>query len=427
MREEILIRMGLDQNEVTKGLKSLTGYLKNWTKRIQTDQEKYTQWWSGELKKREEMEVAASVRAAKRSNEARRLWRERAEAREARQSKPVDFTPGNPTASGGSGVGASVINETLKRTARGFRQLVAINLIGLASKAIEEAWDAMTRKAADLYYKAESLQIRGGKLDENRNYWRKMREEQEEGWKREKEAVVNNAKREEDRVVLLREAARIEEELKINAEDTEALTQLKLKHEREDLQLLREKMQFRSSNGLEDASKKALENSKLELEIAKQQKQISKTEADLAKIRATKEKEIADDKDKQARAGAAGVAVAAQLAQATSARGKFTLGELADINIGYNTTNEQRNNIMAARQVQAIEADARLADQLGNTAYAERQRSRADGLRQSITSLADDDRFPFQKLTDSVGRQEFTLNQLLLKASIGGLKVVPAD
>lgn len=75
--------MGIDAKSVQSGLSSVTGYVKSWQTKRKTDEEAYTSWWARELKQREEMEIASATRAASRSNQARRLWRQRAESREA--------------------------------------------------------------------------------------------------------------------------------------------------------------------------------------------------------------------------------------------------------------------------------------------------------------------------------------------------------
>lgn len=82
--EEIQIRLGVDAKSLMSSLDRATGYVKQWKGKVKTAEEEYTSWWSNELKKREEKELDAAIRAATRSNRARALLRQRAAAREAK-------------------------------------------------------------------------------------------------------------------------------------------------------------------------------------------------------------------------------------------------------------------------------------------------------------------------------------------------------
>lgn len=79
-REEATVVLGADIGTVERSLGIGKNYFDRWGKQLKSDQEKYTEWWSTELKKREEMEVQSSVRSAQRANLARKLWRGRKEA-----------------------------------------------------------------------------------------------------------------------------------------------------------------------------------------------------------------------------------------------------------------------------------------------------------------------------------------------------------
>ena len=121
------------------------------------------------------------------------------------------------------------------------------------------------------------------------------------------------------------------------------------------------------------------------------------------------------------------VAAGQGLATARADRGKFTLGELADINIGWGTSQSMRQNIMSARQIKWLEDDARLADRLGNTQWAEKQRSLADKMRESNTALTEGERKPFASLEEQVTKSNEHLMELSTRAATTGLLVTPAD
>jgi hypothetical protein len=80
-REEAVVEMGVDSSSIPAGLGTGQGYVRKWVDDVKSEETKYTSWWNTELKKREEMEVTASVRAASRSIQARKLLRERESAR----------------------------------------------------------------------------------------------------------------------------------------------------------------------------------------------------------------------------------------------------------------------------------------------------------------------------------------------------------
>src|SRR5581483_10874719 len=81
-REEVLVAMGIDNSAVERGLGVHRSHFHEHLDWQKTEEAKYSNWWNTELKKREEAEVAASVRAASRSIQARRLLREREAARD---------------------------------------------------------------------------------------------------------------------------------------------------------------------------------------------------------------------------------------------------------------------------------------------------------------------------------------------------------
>jgi hypothetical protein len=81
MREEVLVMMGADASAIERGLGVGRSHFNDYLNYIKTEEGKYSSWWNTELKKREEAEVAASVRAASRSIQARRLLRQREAAR----------------------------------------------------------------------------------------------------------------------------------------------------------------------------------------------------------------------------------------------------------------------------------------------------------------------------------------------------------
>lgn len=82
LREEVLVALGIDNSAVEQGLGVNRNHFKEYLEYLKTDERKYSDWWNTELKKREEMEIASSVRAASRAIQARRLLRERETARE---------------------------------------------------------------------------------------------------------------------------------------------------------------------------------------------------------------------------------------------------------------------------------------------------------------------------------------------------------
>ena len=89
-KEEISIRLGVDSASMKSGIDSASSYLSSWRKKQKSEEEAYTDFWNKELKKREDEEVASAVRAATRSNEARRLWRERAEKRDSKSQTEIE-------------------------------------------------------------------------------------------------------------------------------------------------------------------------------------------------------------------------------------------------------------------------------------------------------------------------------------------------
>jgi len=82
LREEVLVALGIDNSAVERGLGVHRSHFQEYLNFQRSEEGKYSNWWNTELKKREEMEVAASVRAAFRAIQARRLLRERETARE---------------------------------------------------------------------------------------------------------------------------------------------------------------------------------------------------------------------------------------------------------------------------------------------------------------------------------------------------------
>jgi hypothetical protein len=82
-KEEVLLSLGVDVSTMEGALGTGTSYANKWVENVKQQEQGYTGWWNRELKKREDMEVEASVRAASRSIQARRLLREREAARGA--------------------------------------------------------------------------------------------------------------------------------------------------------------------------------------------------------------------------------------------------------------------------------------------------------------------------------------------------------
>jgi hypothetical protein len=125
-----------------------------------------------------------------------------------------------------------------------------------------------------------------------------------------------------------------------------------------------------------------------------------------AKLEATKKQAQAEkDARDQWMAGAEREAVARRnAAGARAERGKFTLGELADINIGYNTSGQMAGNIMSARRIAWIEKDAKLALELrgDKDPYYLAQKALADKMRDDNTMLSEGERRPFAALDAAV-------------------------
>jgi len=78
-REEVAIRLGIDDKAMKMGLDSAHCYLDKWRGKEKQSEKEYTNFWKQELEKRDRHEVELATRR----NRARALWRERAAKREA--------------------------------------------------------------------------------------------------------------------------------------------------------------------------------------------------------------------------------------------------------------------------------------------------------------------------------------------------------
>jgi hypothetical protein len=81
-KEEVVASLGVDSGSVAQDLQTSMSEFQNFLGELKNLEHSQTDWFATELKKREEMEVESSVRAASRANQARRLLREREEARQ---------------------------------------------------------------------------------------------------------------------------------------------------------------------------------------------------------------------------------------------------------------------------------------------------------------------------------------------------------
>jgi len=116
LREEVLVAMGIDNSAVERGLGVHRSHFQEYLNFQRSEEGKYSNWWNTELKKREDAEVAASVRAASRSIQARRLLREREAAREAAAN--AEQAVANTVISGGSVPSGWAEQAAAKKAAR---------------------------------------------------------------------------------------------------------------------------------------------------------------------------------------------------------------------------------------------------------------------------------------------------------------------
>lgn len=131
-KEEIRIALGIDDAGIRNGLRSVDQQLRGFKDRKlaeQREEQDYTSWWKSELAKRDEVEKQDEIQKATRRNMARRLYRQRALERERKEEENQPFD-----------LGGFALEGTLKKTLKGLKHLVVLNLVSLG----EELWQKMT-------------------------------------------------------------------------------------------------------------------------------------------------------------------------------------------------------------------------------------------------------------------------------------------
>ena len=115
------------------------------------------------------------------------------------------------------------------------------------------------------------------------------------------------------------------------------------------------------------------------------------------------------------------------LEDAKGNRSKSTLSELADTNIDRWTTGDMRSQIFTARRVRWLEQRGKWLAQHGYEDDSQKVFGNADKLRSGLTALTQDERTPFLELEKTSKQQAASLDELLLRAKVDGIVVVPAS
>jgi len=192
-KEEVSIRLGVDAKGVTKGLDSTSGYFAKWRKKETAAEREYTNFWAGELDKRDKL----SIEQAARNNRARALWRERGAKRELEIAKQnaaalAQIEAENAPASGGIGAnggtkddsfGGSAVSAIGNKAVSLLKANLFVAVIGLFKEVIpsaKEFWDFVygTDDATMEKSKQANENIRG-MLKSVRDSQRSLKETQE--------------------------------------------------------------------------------------------------------------------------------------------------------------------------------------------------------------------------------------------------------
>jgi len=287
-REEATVVLGLDLGTIERNLGIGKSYFDRWGKQLKSDQEKYTEWWGAELKKREEMEVAASVRAATRANLARKLRRERTEASAERISEEIGqgsipeswgkVSEAAKTSAHEAEGAFTHFKHHAKHEIHGAAEIIANEFGGKAGQIAGglkgfmfgtvtviaavgmEAWNKFTEWVAGRATGAESPlnELTAKLLDAKREYYRKEREEREKA--REAEKLAN-------------------EEARKNAQE-----QLKLDDQLTDIQI----RQREETEGANTAAGRSSEHGRLQLNVANLEYELDIAKAGKDRIEITK-------------------------------------------------------------------------------------------------------------------------------------------
>jgi len=91
VKEEAIVELGLDSKAMKMGVESATNYFRQWIQKGKSEQEKYTNWWVQELKKRSDAEVAAAADAWNRRRKVYRYLDERKERKRNQDQELADL------------------------------------------------------------------------------------------------------------------------------------------------------------------------------------------------------------------------------------------------------------------------------------------------------------------------------------------------
>lgn len=325
-KEEVVVAIGTDTSSIEKGLGIGRNYFAKWIGDLKTEEQKYSEWWNSELKKREEMEVASSVRAATRSNLARRLHRQRNDAQAAELAEtigqgsiPESWKKMSSQARESAGDAVNAFKEwghetsdeiskqsgffgfafenSFHHTLKAMKKLVAINLVELGFQA-KDYWDKFSLYMADAFYgnnsRAEALKERI--IQSNTDFFHAAntaRWEKQKADAKEREQMVEDAKKYLNLQDQINESINAQRKLKGGKDaelaDANAIGKANLDIQEKTLEL--EEARKEGVNGRMKAAvaELAIEQDKLailQVQTAQQQKQKEiEEETNLAKIR----------------------------------------------------------------------------------------------------------------------------------------------
>jgi hypothetical protein len=202
-QEEVLVKLGVDVNNIDRQLGIGKSKFQGWRRQMKSDEQEYTNWWMGELKKREEAQTASDVRAATRANAARRLIRQRQAAATERamesigqgsipedwdkMTKAAERSAKSATESwrgwgrnttgeirNASDILSVSFTESARKTAKALKNLFAINLVSAVMIGLEQ-WEKFTKFMAEHAFNLSGLEKMGQTLQRNADTWRKLR------------------------------------------------------------------------------------------------------------------------------------------------------------------------------------------------------------------------------------------------------------
>ena len=211
----------------------------------------------------------------------------------------------------------------------------------------------------------------------------------------------------------------------------------------EDKVLFLQGEQAKLAQGLVGTEDGSVAQAKIHLEIVEKEKEVFAAMAEQGRDQAERAKKINDDKEKAQEKHIHKLKVEKELTaeineaaskvreskgdlkHAKGDRSKFSLSDLADVSVGYNTTRDMRKQVMTAREIERLEKRGRFEASLGLGKDSEADFGRADKLRSGLSALTESDRLPFKSLEKSAAEQAKALNKLLEKASGEGLRIIP--